>query len=262
MAEIGCNWATVDEALEMIQQSKISGADFCKFQLFNKETIADSPFRDKLEKLILTEEGIKYFRAKADAVGIGFVLTPMYLEAVDLAAKYADLIKIRFKDHKNQPLIDKALATGKTVLISVPYRPIGQYMYHPRIKFLYNIPKYPSEPEDFNLDSASACDGVSLHFPHTLFDLAYAINRLPEEAYIEKHVMLPYPSEGALKDLQGNYAVGHYETTIVEGTETTKFVQEPINVAPIDSAVSISFSELQNFISELRLIERMKRTRI
>ena len=113
-------------------------------------------------------------------------------------------------------------------------------MYHPRIKFLYAIPKYPPEPEDFNLDVAASCDGISSHFPHTLFDLAYAINRLPEEAYIEKHVMLDLPY-------------------FVAATEPSPPFVYPF---PIDSAVSISFETLKNFISELRLIERIKRTRI
>lgn len=233
VAEIGVNFDTRQMACEMIYSAAKIGCDYTKFQLFNRETIKESPLFKRLESLILNEDDIKTFKAQCERDKIGLILTPMYLEAVDVAAKYADLIKIRYKDRENQELIDKALATGKTLLISVPHRPIGALMYHPRIKWLYNIPKYPPEPEDFNLEIAASCDGISSHFPHTLFDLAYAINRIPEEAYIEKHVMMMW----------------NWEPDIPRGN-------------PIDKAVSISFEALKNFIGQLQLIERMKRIRL
>lgn len=248
VAEIGCNWSDFKDIGEMICAAKDAKADYVKFQLFNEDTIADSPLKEKLLPLILDEVRIKDVKYLADSAKIGLVLTPMYFEAVDIAAKYADLIKIRFKDHENQELIDKALDTDRTVLISVPYRPIGQYMYHPRIKWMYCVSRngvalYPPEPEDFNLDLSSTCDGFSSHFPHTLFDLAYAINRLPEEAYIEKHVM------GTTKYAE-RYQIGWHPRMSM------------VRELPIDVNVSISFQELKIFISQLRLIERIKRIRI
>ena len=262
VVECGVNWNTVDEALLMIEEAKKANSNYVKFQVFNKEIIANSPLRERLEKLILTEEGVKYLKAKADAVEIGFILTPMYLEAVDIAAKYADLIKIRFKDHENQQLIDKALETGKTLLISVPYRPIGQYMYHPRIKWMYCVSRngvalYPPEPEDFNLDAVACCDGFSSHYPYTILDLAYAINRFSEEAYIEKHVMLAHRGKG------GENTFDYYiPTGEVEGSVMSPWKGAESSEIPIDANVSIEFSELEIFISNLHLIERIKRTRI
>ena len=247
VAEIGVNFSTLDEAQQMITYAWEAGAFGIKFQLFNEETIKDSPLKERLSKIILSEQNIEDFNEHVKRLKLAFVLTPMYLEAIDLAAKYADLIKIRFKDHENQELIDKALDTGKTVLISVPYRPIGQYMYHPRIKWLYCVSRngialYPPEPEDFNLDVAASCDGFSSHFSHTLFDLAYAINRLPEEAYIEKHVMLDYPYDISFSG--------------------TKFEKGSYKLSPIDEAVSINFHDLKALMQNLKILERMKRTRL
>jgi len=227
IAEIGCNYAdaAIDEAKKMIEAAKTSGARYVKFQLFNEAIIKNSPMKDRLQDYILTEENVKELRQVADATQIGFILTLMYSEAINIAAKYADMIKIRYVDHENEVLIDKAAGTGKELLISVPCKPINAYS--PQIHYLYCNPAYPPEPEDFNLELACCCDGFSSHFPHTVFDLAFAINRTYKDCFIEKHV--------------ANVEVTNH---------------------PIDEAVSITFEELKNFISQLKLIERIGRIRI
>lgn len=234
IAEIGVNFETIDDtattnALDLIAESKLAGANFVKFQLFNKETIAESPFKEKLKKLILTEEGVKHLKEEADKQKIGFILTPMYLEAVDLAAKYCDeYVKIRYRDHENKKLIEKALEKGKTLLISRPCPPVGPERFNIRMKTMYCLPQYPPRIEDFNLDLASVCEGFSSHFPHTVCDLAYAINTSFEECFIEKHVMANPKKHGY----------------------------------PIDGAVSITFNQLREFIKQLKLIEKIRRIRL
>ena len=225
IAELGVNWGTIKNACEMIRFSKECGCNYVKFQVFNEDTIVDSPIREKLEPLILSESDIETLRNCADEHKIGFILTPMYMDAVDLAAKYADLIKIRYADHENKSLIDKALDTGKMLLMSVPRRPLGPMLYHIRVRYMYCISRYPPEPEDLDLDRAVTFHGFSSHFPHTVFDLAYAVDRTYHECYIEKHVMLKFSK-------------------------------------PIDHAVSITFERLRSFIEDLKLIERLKRTRL
>jgi sialic acid synthase SpsE len=174
---------------------------------------------------------VKELRQVADATKIGFILTPMYLDAVAVAAEYAELIKIRFADHENEELIEKALETRKELIISVPCRPANAY--NPQINYCFCAPKYPPEPEDFNLELSICCEGFSSHFPHTVFDLAYAINRTYQNAYIEKHVM-PMP---IFKD--------------------KVWINEPV-----DKKVSVRFDALKNFINQLELIEKMGRIRI
>jgi sialic acid synthase SpsE len=240
VAECGVNWEKSDHPLDIAQQmifaAKEAGATGVKFQLFNEQTIKDSPLKDRLSKLILTEQNVADLHEHAKRIGLEFVLTPMYSEAVDIAAKYADLIKIRYADHENTTLIDKAKDTGKTLLISIPRPPLN--VYDPHIYWMYCIPKYPPEPEDFNLEYAAICNGFSSHFPYTVLDLAFAINRFHEDVYIEKHVMLSIAGAIIVKEV---------------GAE----VQHPI-----DEAVSITFDELKTFIKQLQLIDRIKRIRL
>lgn len=249
IAEIGVNWTSLPQALDMIREAKKSGCSYVKFQLFNEETIADSPLKESLKPLILGETSINLLKEQAVMQKIGFILTPMYLDAVDLAARYADMIKIRFKDRENQPLLDKAYATGKTLLISVPNRPVNlNQMYNPRIRYFYCVPRYPPDIEDFNIEVASTCEGVSSHFPHTICDLTYAISRFYEESYIEKHVMFETTSIG----IQATYADASKE----------KVGSVEILNHPIDEAVSVTFEKVSDLTKELRLIEKMKRIRL
>lgn len=245
VAELGVNFSDINMAYEMIKASKEAGANFCKFQLFDESVIADSPLHDRLVPLILSESQVELLHNYAKDKGIGFILTPMYLEAIDIAAKYCDFIKIRYKDHDNMPLIEKALDTGKTLLISAPHKLVDAFAkrpYHPRMKALYNLPSYPPREEDFNLDQACSMDGISSHFPHTVCDLACAINRLQDEYFIEKHVMF-----------KNRFIETH-------GASDDKMID--LNYHPIDEVVSIDFASLKTFISDLQLIEKIKRTRI
>lgn len=234
IAEIGCNWHGLRDAARMIKAAKAAHADFVKFQLFGEQEIADikevnKALYKKLTKKVLTEKAVKTLKKGADRKKIGFILTPMSLEAVDIADKYADeYIKVRFKDHENSELINKILDTGKTALISVPARPVADMTryYNPRVKFLYCLPDYPPKIEDFCLEFATTCEGVSSHFPHTVCDLAFAINRLYEHAFIEKHVMF-----------------SHYNSFFL----------------PIDFKVSITFEQLAEFKKQLRLISQIRR---
>ncbi len=238
IADIGVNFSSLAQAERMVAEVAKS-ADFVKFQLFNEETIKDyaQPLKDRLKPLILTELDVMKLKATADKAQIGFILTPMYLDAVKIAKEYCgEYIKIRFADNQNQKLIDAVLATGKKVLISVPRLPTSPaLMYHPQIRFMYNIPKYPPEIEDFNLDVACTCSGFSSHFTNPVCDLAWAINRTYNDAFLEKHVMFT-----------GDSYLG-FEPPIGE---------------PIDSNVSINFQKLANLKSSLMLIERMQRIRL
>lgn len=243
IAEIGCNWDKFSTALRLIKESKQSGASHVKFQLFSKETIEGSPHFDRLNKMILCRADVARLKKEAEEQEIGFILTPMYLEAVEMADEFCDeYIKIRYADHENQELIDKAMDTGKTLLISVPYLPLEAYkMFHPRIKYFYCIPKYPPEIEDFNLEVSVTCQGFSSHFPDTICDLAWAVNRSHQDAFLEKHVMLKYDWE---------------KTPSVDIAYPQK--RKP----PIDEAVSISFQKLAKLKGQLDKIERMKRIRL
>lgn len=56
VAECGVNWRTKEEAFEMVKQCKVCGISHAKFQIFNEETIKDSPLKEQLIPLILTSQ--------------------------------------------------------------------------------------------------------------------------------------------------------------------------------------------------------------
>lgn len=241
VSEIGVNYDSLTTAKAMIREASKSGCDYAKFQLFNKDVIKDSPIREKLEPLILNEGNVKDLVQFAKKHEIGIIFTPMYLDAVDIAAKYGDYIKIRYADHKNEELIEKAEATGKTLLISVPYRPLN--VYSPRKKYLFCLPMYPPRIEDFNLEVACSCHGLSSHFPHTVCDLAYVINRSFEECFIEKHVMAGLLTKWVKDERLSEFPI-------------------PVEYEPLDKAVSVTFQQLKDFVEQVKLVEQMKRIRL
>lgn len=252
IAEIGVNWASLDMAKRMIAEAKVSGSDYVKFQLFNEETIKDSPLKEKLEPLILYEPNVKELKDCAVANKIGFILTAMYPNAIDIAKRIGvDFIKIRFADHENKELIDAAVATGNKVMISVPSKPLmATEMYHPSKIWMYCNPFYPPRLEDFVLEFATCCEGFSSHYPHTVCDFAYAVNRLYDTAYIEKHVM---PATRIL-GISATYQDGSKEPVATAEIDATSDA--------IDASVSITFGKLKEFIEQLRILDRIKRVRI
>jgi sialic acid synthase SpsE len=243
VAEVGVNWVSLEMAKQMIVEAKSSGADYIKFQLFNEKTIEDSPLRQKLKSLILSESDAKELKTCAVANEIGFILTTMYPAAVDIAKRVGvDFIKIRYADHEDKELVDAAVATGNKVMISVPSKPLlATEMYHPSKIWMYCLPHYPPQLEDFTLEFATCCEGFSSHYPHTVCDLAYAINRLYDTVYIEKHVMLTKP----------------FDVWETEGLSGKKIWQEPL-----DAPVSITFKKLKEFVEQIHMLDRIKRVRI
>lgn len=228
IAEIGVNFTTIETAKEMIAEASRAKADYVKFQLFNMNTIKESPLKNELAKRILTEPEIKELSKAAQVKKIKILFTPMYSEAVALADRYGqDFIKIRYADRDNQKLLELSEKTGKKILASVPYMPLEPHkMFNQAYCYLYCIPKYPPEFEDFQLEVASTCHGFSSHYPNFVCDLAYAINRVHKDAIIEKHVKLLN------------------------------------NCYDIDGKVSVTFPKFADFVKQLQAIEKFQRIRI
>ena len=249
IAECGVNFSSIEEAKSMIGLAKQAGANFVKFQLFNEDTIKDSPHFEALKALILTEEQVKELQAIAQNRRIGFILTPMYMDAVPVAAKYADLVKIRFKDRENLEMIDAVYNAGRELLISAAGRPLDPSLnYNPHMHWLYCIPSYPPQPEEMTLEIAASMQGFSSHFPHFICDMAYVLTRNWADVYIEKHVMMD--------DIE----ITERET-ISEKHQIYGFTGQT-RPDPIDKAVSVTFPALAQFIKDVAVAERIRRLRL
>jgi len=151
------NWETLDEAKEMIKQSKLAGASHAKFQLYSENEIKRDPplIREHERKIMLTKEDAKELFDYGKEIGQSVFFTPMFLEAVYWLEEIGatEIIKIRYFDRYEYSIIEKALKTAKKVIISSDklYRInpdlIPQNIF--KIDFLWCVPKYPAEDNDY-----------------------------------------------------------------------------------------------------------------
>ena len=191
VAECGVNWNTMEDAFEMIRQSKLAHASYTKFQIFNEETIKDSPLQKELTPLILTKEDVQDLYDYGKEIEQSVFFSCMFEESVDWCEEIGvNIYKIRFADRYDYDLIYKVLATHKQVLMSIDldYRAM-EFDHNHRITFLYVVPQYPANEKDyiFTQSTFKYFSGISDHTP----GLEVAKKALSLGAnIIEKHVKL------------------------------------------------------------------------
>ena len=228
IAEIGVNWdGDLSLAEDMMIHAKNSGCDAVKFQAFNKSIIGNHPEYERLIKTSISESNVKKINEVATSVGIEWFCTPMYVEAVDFLDPYVKRFKIREFDsrqlleNKTTDLVEKVLGTGKEIIISSQQSLENSKFYnHPKIKWLYCVPKYPCSLEDLDFSELGKFDGFSNHCPQIIAPLSAAI--LGAEI-IEMHIT---------------------------SSKTKNFV---------DNNVSFDYDELKEVVRLIRLSEKIKR---
>ena len=227
IAEIGVNWdGDLSLAEDMMIHAKNSGCDAVKFQAFNKSIIGNHPEYERLIKTSISESNVKKINEVATFVGIEWFCTPMYVEAVDFLDPYVKRFKIREFDsrqlleNKTTDLVEKVLGTGKEIIISSQQSLENSKFYnHPKIKWLYCVPKYPCSLEDLDFSELGKFDGFSNHCPQIIAPLSAAI--LGAEI-IEMHIT---------------------------SSKTKNFV---------DNNVSFDYDELKEVVRLIRLSEKIK----
>lgn len=183
VGEIGVNWDGDYTLLEQILlKAKDARFDAVKFQAFDSNIIKDHPEASKLIKTAISEENIEKIDNLAKSVGIEWFCTPMYPEAVDLLNPYVKRFKIRTHDGKTlidgnpSELVEKILQTDKPVIVSSEKNPINSKFYeHPKIDWLYCVPKYPCELKDLDFTEIRDFDGYSNHCPNIIAPLMASI---------------------------------------------------------------------------------------
>lgn len=141
IADIGANWAdnfgrgSLQRARDLIKLAKESGADAVKFQHFQADKIvSDYGFKnlnvsshqsswgksvyDVYEQYSINRDWTAELFEECKKNDIQFMSTPYDFEAVDLIAKYSDMIKIGSGDITYHQLINKVANTGKFVLLA------------------------------------------------------------------------------------------------------------------------------------------------
>ena len=227
IAEIGVNWdGDLSLAEDMMIHAKNSGCDAVKFQAFNKSIIGNHPEYERLIKTSISESNVKKINELSQTIGIEWFCTPMYVEAVDFLDPYVKRFKIREFDgrqlleNKTTDLVEKVLGTDKEIIISSQHSLENSKFYnHPKIKWLYCVPKYPCDLQDLDFSELGKFDGFSNHCPQIVAPLSAAI--LGAEI-IEMHIT---------------------------SSKTKNFV---------DNNVSFDYDELEEIVRLIRLSEKIK----
>lgn len=122
IAEVGSNHdKDFDQARRLIDAAALAGADCVKFQLFSARELypQGGDLYDIIKSLETPREWVPALTEQAGAQGMEFLASPFDLSAVDvLASANAPAYKIASSEATNLPLIGRAAAHGKPMLIS------------------------------------------------------------------------------------------------------------------------------------------------
>lgn len=205
IAECGVNFENDDEAISMIDAAKRAGADYVKFQIYDHDNLCKvyggeverNPHYDELMEIRIDEARLKVLKDQADKIGIEFIATPMYLEAVDmLEAVGAKRYKIRYADRYNIKLLEAVQATGKPIILSCGWefitdKPSIVRNNRDQFTLMYCIPEYPPDVQTFDKSPCTyatiALKGYSNHYPSIIPPLIAAARGAE---IIEVHVKL------------------------------------------------------------------------
>ena len=173
VAEIGVNWDGDYDLLEnMMLRAKEADCNAVKFQAFNEKIVINHPEKNRLLKSAVTKYNIEKINELAKSIGIEWFCTPMYPEAVNILNPFVKRFKVREFDgrpllrNKTSQLLEKLFDTNKEIIISSQISPREcKYYKHPKIRWLYVVPKYPCEFSDLNFQNFKEFDGYSNHCP-------------------------------------------------------------------------------------------------
>lgn len=179
IAEIGVNWdGDFSLVKEIMKKSKEVGFSAVKFQAYNEKILGDNPQKERLLKSAISEKNIKEIDLISKEVGIEWICTPMYPDAVSLLEPFVKRFKIRTFDGKsvvnNKPsdIFNRVLKTNKEIIISSEESPKNSKFYkHHLIKWLYCVPKYPCSLLDLDFSNFEHFQGYSNHCTNPLATL-------------------------------------------------------------------------------------------
>lgn len=122
IAEIGVNHeGDFKKAAEMVALAAASGADFVKFQSYTPERYAaanDTARLERVGRFALSDAQFRELAEKAQALGVGFLSTPLSEDWVEKLDQYCPALKIASGDITFAPVIKNAAHTGKPVILS------------------------------------------------------------------------------------------------------------------------------------------------
>jgi len=122
IAEIGNNHeGSFETAREMVEQAAAAGVGAVKFQTFRTEHYVSHRDEARFARLKSFELTFPQFAQLADlarSLGLVFISTPFDLKSAEFLGEIVDALKIASGDNDFYPLIDRAVASGKPLMVS------------------------------------------------------------------------------------------------------------------------------------------------
>jgi sialic acid synthase SpsE len=214
IADACVNFRNVEEAKQIIRKCASAGVDICKFQAYKKGHPAPGhPRAQEIDAIVMTPDMARELHEECKRVGIEFLCTAMYPEAVAWLAPMLKRFKVRYADRHNIDIRYEIWRhkEGKEVIISVsePNTKCDGF------KWLYCVPEYP--PKALPQAEWAMYDGFSSHYPDWHVPATEARHWNLE--YLEVHVMLD--------EYEGGWD-------------------------PIDRAVSLNITDLKKLVKEVK----------
>ena len=206
IAEIASNWeGNFTKARKLIKESKNSGADAVKFQIWRANDLYTNkhPNWSFIKKSEITFEKAQKLKAIADEFNIEFFCSAFYPEAIQFLEK----LKVKrykiasrtclLKDPFSKETLEEKSHTKKPVIISMGMggdkKKIKKIFRKNKTTFCYCISEYPTKLEKINWNDAIKYDGFSDHTLGITAPIIFAILKKQQKTkniVIEKHVKL------------------------------------------------------------------------
>ena len=206
IAEIGSNWeGSLVTAKKIIQNCKNAGADVVKFQMWRAKDLYSEkhPNWKIIKKSELTFEKAKKIKKISDEIGIEFMCSVFYPEAVEfLETLNVKQYKIAsrtclLKDPYSLETLKNKARTKKPIIISMGMggdkNKIKKIFLKNKIIFCYCISDYPLKFEKINWEKAITFDGFSDHTMGSTAPILFTMLKKQKKSnhiIIEKHVKL------------------------------------------------------------------------
>ena len=205
VAEIASNWeGSVVTAKRLIRESKKSGADAVKFQMWRASDLyVGHPDWNIIKKSELTFEKAKKLKKYADSIKIEFFCSAFFPEAVD----FLEELKVKrykiasrtclLKDPHSLETLKKIALTKKPVIVSMGMggniNLIRNIFSRNKTLFCYCISEYPTDFKKINWKKALSFNGFSDHTLGINAAIIFAVLKhqtKTKNCFIEKHVKL------------------------------------------------------------------------
>ena len=206
IAEIGSNWeGSIVKAEKIIYECKKAGANAVKFQMWRAKDLysENHPNWKEIKKSELTIEKAKKIKKIADKIGIEFICSVFYPEAV----KFLETLKVKrykvasrtclIKDPYSLEVLENKAFSKKPIIISMGMggnkKKMEKIFLKNKTTFCYCISEYPLKFSKINWKEAIKYNGFSDHTSGITAPLLFAIlkkQKNSKEIIIEKHIKL------------------------------------------------------------------------